>query len=162
YVRHYRAWNGQRAGALDDGACLDEYRASLAGWPDNALFYQRTIEALIRLGRLVEAQEALDAAYEQVPPHPRRDELLRARPARTAPAARRHDRRSPGLRAGADRARPGRARRALPRPGRGPRRSPAALVAGDLAPGAALPAERPGSDRAGSRDGACGLPARDQ
>jgi hypothetical protein len=42
------------------------------------------IQALIRLGRLIDARRAIDAAYEQVEDHPRRDELLRIRPAWTA------------------------------------------------------------------------------
>lgn len=84
YVRHYRAWNGQRAGALDDAICLHEYQESLRQWPENALWHQRTIEGLIRQGHLQEARTSIAAAYEQVPEHPRRDELLRGRPAWTA------------------------------------------------------------------------------
>ena len=87
YVRHYRAWNGQMAGALDEAVCLDEYRESLRQWPENALWHQRTIQAMIRLGRVVEARAALLDAYRDVPYHPRRDELLRMRPARTAMSA---------------------------------------------------------------------------
>ncbi len=37
YVRYYRAWNGFRAGALDDAACLADYQRALEGWADNAL-----------------------------------------------------------------------------------------------------------------------------
>jgi hypothetical protein len=84
YVRHYRAWNGHRAGAIDDALCLREYQESLRQWPENALWHQRTIDGLIRQGLLQEARTSITAAYEQVPEHPRRDELLRARPARTA------------------------------------------------------------------------------
>jgi hypothetical protein len=84
YVRHYRAWNGQMAGALEEATCLDEYRASLREWPENALWHQRTLQGMIRLGRLVEVRRSLEEAYRNVPPHPRRDELLRVRPARTA------------------------------------------------------------------------------
>ena len=84
YVRHYRSWNGSRAGLLDDGACLDEYKEAIRGWPENALWHLRAIETLIRLGRLVDAREAVEHGYECVPVHPRRDELLRVRPAKTA------------------------------------------------------------------------------
>lgn len=84
YVRHYRARDGALAGMLDDAACLVEYRQALADWPENALWHQRFIEALIRLGRSIEAMQAVSEATEHVAPHPRRDELLRVRPARTA------------------------------------------------------------------------------
>jgi hypothetical protein len=84
YVRHYRAWNGAQAGALDDATCLVEYQAALADWPENALWHQRAIEGLVRLGRLVEARHAVEEAYQVVEEHPRRDELLRVRPARIA------------------------------------------------------------------------------
>ena len=87
YVRHYRAWNGFRAGALDDAACLADYQSSVEGWVDNALWHQRVIQSLVRLGRLVDARRAVDAAYAQVEDHPRRDEMLRVRPAGTALAA---------------------------------------------------------------------------
>lgn len=84
YVRHYRSRDGALAGALDDAACLAEYRQALADWPENALWHQRVIEALIRLGRPIEATQAVQDAYERVESHPRRDELLRVRPAATA------------------------------------------------------------------------------
>lgn len=85
YVRHYRARDGALAGKLDDAACLEEYRQALANWPENALWNQRFIEALIRLGRPIEAAQAVIEAYDgRVAEHPRRDELLRVRPAGTA------------------------------------------------------------------------------
>jgi hypothetical protein len=84
YVRHYRAWNGFRAGALDDAACLDDYEQAVQQWPENALWHQRVIQTLIRLGRLVEARRAIAVAYQEVEQHPRRDEFLRVRPAWTA------------------------------------------------------------------------------
>lgn len=84
YVKHYRAWNGWRAGVLDDATCLGEYTSSLVEWPDNALWHQRTIQGMIRMGRIVEARDGLNKAYRSVPDHPRRDELLRVRPAQTA------------------------------------------------------------------------------
>lgn len=84
YVRHYRAWNGFRAGALDDAACLADYQRAVEGWADNALWHQRVIQTLIRLGRLVDARRAIDTAYTRVEAHPRRDELLRVRPAGVA------------------------------------------------------------------------------
>jgi len=84
YVRHYRARDGALAQALDDATCLTEYRQAAIEWPDNALWHQRLIEALIRLGRPVEAGQAVAQAYQLVEAHPRRDELLRVRPAWTA------------------------------------------------------------------------------
>jgi len=87
YVRHYRAWNGSRAGALDDAACLPDYQQALDGWPENALWHQRVIQSLVRLGRLVDARQAVGSAYDHVQQHPRCDELLRVRPAWTALAA---------------------------------------------------------------------------
>jgi hypothetical protein len=84
YVRHYRSLNGARAGALDDATCLGEYQLALASWPENALWHQRTIESLIRLGRPIEATQSVVEAYGKVEEHPRRDELLRVRPAQTA------------------------------------------------------------------------------
>lgn len=84
YVRHYWAWNGIQVGALNDARCLEEYRGALEDWPQNALWHQRLIGELVRLGHLVDARRAVANAYELVEPHPRRDELLRIRPARTA------------------------------------------------------------------------------
>ncbi len=84
YVQHYRAWNGFKAGALDNAACLPDYQQACDGWPKNALWHQRVIQTLVRLGRLVEAEDAVKRGYEVVEDHPRRDELLRVRPARTA------------------------------------------------------------------------------
>lgn len=87
YVRHYRGRDGALAGALDDAACLVEYKRALADWPENALWHQRVIEALIRLGRPIDAVCAMREAYDRVELHPRRDELLRVRPAATAQRA---------------------------------------------------------------------------
>jgi hypothetical protein len=84
YVRHYRTRDGALAGMIDNATCLAEYRQALADWPDNALWHQRVIETLIRLGRPIEAVQAMDEAYQQVAEHPRRDELLRVRPATVA------------------------------------------------------------------------------
>ena len=84
YVRHYRAWNGAQAGRLDDATCLEEYQSAVNGWPENALWHQRIIEALVRLGRVADARRAVDAGYLLVDPHPRRDDLLRVHPARVA------------------------------------------------------------------------------
>lgn len=84
YVQHYHAWNGSRAGILEDAACLDEYERAVEAWPENALWHQRLIQTLVRLGRLVDARHAIEHGYEHVEEHPRRDELLRVRPAWTA------------------------------------------------------------------------------
>jgi hypothetical protein len=87
YVRHYRTRDGALAGELDVATCLDEYRLALRDWPTNALWHQRVIEALIRLGRPIEAKSAVQDAYKNVEEHPRRDELLRVRPAHAALAS---------------------------------------------------------------------------
>ncbi|MGK3977762.1 hypothetical protein WMF38_39395 [Sorangium sp. So ce118] len=84
YVRHYRSRDGALAGMLDGATCLAEYRQAVAEWPDNALWHQRLIETLVRLGRPIEAMQAVNEASARVDPHPRRDELLRVRPAATA------------------------------------------------------------------------------
>lgn len=84
YVRHYRSRDGALANMLDDATCLVEYRQALADWPENALWHQRVIQSLIRLARPIEAAQAVYEAYKRVEPHPRRDELLRVRPAGTA------------------------------------------------------------------------------
>jgi len=84
YVRHYRARDGARAGAMDEAACLQEYEEALSSWPENALWHERVVETFLRLARPVEALQAVVKAYQVVEDHPRRDELLRVRPAETA------------------------------------------------------------------------------
>ncbi len=84
YVQHYYAWNGSRAGMLDDAACLEHYERAVDRWPENALWHQRVIQALVRLGRLVNVRQAVERGDKLVEKHPRKDELLRVRPARTA------------------------------------------------------------------------------
>jgi hypothetical protein len=84
YVHHYYAWNGSRAGILDDAACLEAYEHAVEDWLDNALWHQRVIQTLVRLGRVVEVRRAVARGEVQVKDHPRKEELLRVRPARTA------------------------------------------------------------------------------
>lgn len=84
YVQHYYAWNGFRAGLLDDATCLDHYEQAIAAWRDNALWHQRVIQTFVRLGRFVDVRQAIERANECVKPHSRKDELLRVRPAWTA------------------------------------------------------------------------------
>jgi hypothetical protein len=84
YVVHYRTWNGSAAGHLDPEETLLGYRSSAGDWPENALWWQRTLQSLLRLGRLTDFHKEFESAYANVPPHPRRDEILRIRPAETA------------------------------------------------------------------------------
>lgn len=55
------------------------YRDSLDGWTENAWFWSRLIRAYAVQGDLDAAEQAQRQAYEVVPEHPRRDELLRTR-----------------------------------------------------------------------------------
>jgi hypothetical protein len=84
YVLHYEAHNGRRAERLDAESAWLAYTEASALWPENALWHSRTISTLIELGRLRDAEAALDQAQRQVPPHPLRDEVLRMGPARAA------------------------------------------------------------------------------
>lgn len=87
YVLHYWAWNGRRAGTLPLDRVLEAWREAVDLWPDNALWHQRLIQGLIEGGRFRDARQALNQAYTRVGVHPRRDDLLRLRPAETAMTA---------------------------------------------------------------------------
>lgn len=84
YAMHYRAYNARKAGIAPAGEVLDAYREATSLWPENALWHQRLISQSFELGRLTEAQEAVQLAYDQVPAHPRRDTFLRIAPAWSA------------------------------------------------------------------------------
>jgi hypothetical protein len=84
YVVHYRTWNGVEADHLDLEGALSGYTEAVSDWPENALWRQRKLQCLLRLGRVKDFRDELRAAYRCVPEHPRRDELLRIRPSATA------------------------------------------------------------------------------
>jgi hypothetical protein len=84
YVVHYRGFNDERSSDLHSPEALDDYRRSIELWHDNALWRQHEIEAFIARGDLRRAKQHIDDAYVHIDDHPRRDTILRARPARTA------------------------------------------------------------------------------
>ncbi|NJK32735.1 MAG: hypothetical protein HC927_10180 [Deltaproteobacteria bacterium] len=84
YVVHYRGFNDERSSDLHSPRALDDYRRSIGLWPSNALWRQHEIEAFIERGDLRQAKERIDDAYAHISEHPRRDTILRARPAQTA------------------------------------------------------------------------------
>ncbi len=84
YVVHYRGFNDERSSDLHSPEALDDYRRSVKLWPDNALWRQHEIEAFIARSDLRQAKECIDDALAHIDEHPRRDTILRARPARTA------------------------------------------------------------------------------
>lgn len=84
YVLHYRGFNDERSSTTHSPEALADYRRSIELWPNNALWRQHEIEAFIERGDLRQAQEHIDDAYAHIDEHPRRDTILRARPARTA------------------------------------------------------------------------------
>lgn len=84
YVVHYRGFNDERSSDLQSPEALSDYRRSIELWPDNALWRQHEIEAFIARGDRRQAKQRIDDAYAHIDEHPRRDTLLRARPARVA------------------------------------------------------------------------------
>jgi hypothetical protein len=84
YVVHYRGYNDERANQASSSQALEDYRESLALWPENALWWQHQIEAFINRGDGRSAKDCINRADQAVSDHPRRDTMLRARPARTA------------------------------------------------------------------------------
>lgn len=86
YVTHYRAYYGGRSDALAADEVRAGYEEAIAGWPENALWHQRLIQACIRGGDEDAARDALERADAQVPDtdHPEQPNLLQLRPAGTA------------------------------------------------------------------------------
>lgn len=86
YVTHYRAYYGGRSDALLPDEVREGYQEAIGGWPENALWHQRLVQAWIRGGDEDAARRALARADAQVPDadHPERPNLLRLRPAGTA------------------------------------------------------------------------------
>jgi len=84
YAIHYRGYNDERVSQSSSVQVLHDYERSIDLWPENALWRQRQIEAFIRRGDFRRAQASVDAAYSTVKEHPRRDTILRVRPALTA------------------------------------------------------------------------------
>ena len=84
YVKHYLVYNGDHGGALAPAEVLTGYEEAVRLWPGNALWQQRYVETLLRLGRVRDALSAVKTAYSDVDEHPRRDTYLRVRPAQAA------------------------------------------------------------------------------
>jgi hypothetical protein len=86
YVKHYLHFN--RAHARPELEPVLEtargYDAALNDWPENAIFWSRTVRAWFLAGDPAHARSQLNAAYAlgNVPPHRDRDARLRARTAR--------------------------------------------------------------------------------
>jgi tetratricopeptide (TPR) repeat protein len=79
YAIHYRSYNRFRARQDDPRETLAQYREALVLWPENALFWSRTIRCCFVAGDYEAAMRALRDAYERVPLHPQRDAVLLAR-----------------------------------------------------------------------------------
>ncbi len=84
YVIHYLHMNGHWAEEMPSDVVLDGLQRGRAMWPENALWWQHETEILLELGRRNDALRTIDAAYEWVAEHPRRDLFLRVRPASRA------------------------------------------------------------------------------
>lgn len=84
YVVHYRGYNDERVNRSSSVQALNDYTRSIDLWSENALWRQHQIEAFIHRGHVRDAKDSIDRAYAGVGEHPRRDTLLRVRPARTA------------------------------------------------------------------------------
>lgn len=84
YVRHYLHYN--RAHAQPELEPVAEtargYEASVADWPENAIFWSRTARAWYVADDAARARECLRRARQTVPPHRDKDARLIARTAR--------------------------------------------------------------------------------
>lgn len=80
YALHYLAYNRYKARSRPDGPSpaetLATYREALTIWPQNALFWSRTIGCCFVAGRYEEGTRTRDEAFNKVPPHPQRAWLL--------------------------------------------------------------------------------------
>ncbi len=79
YAIHYRAFNRYRAELDSPSETLSAYREALLQWPENALFWSRTVRCAFAADAYPEALRALDSATTRVPAHPLRDAVLVAR-----------------------------------------------------------------------------------
>jgi len=80
YALHYAAYNHYRAGRAGPiERTIAQYQESLALWPDNALFWSRLISACLITGWYEEGVRARSQAFERVPVHAERENLLIAR-----------------------------------------------------------------------------------
>jgi hypothetical protein len=79
YALHYRAYNRYKSGKDRPAETLTAYREALAVWPQNALFWSRTIGCCFVADRYEEGVRARDEAFAKVPPHPQRGAFLVAR-----------------------------------------------------------------------------------
>jgi tetratricopeptide (TPR) repeat protein len=84
YVRHYLHYNRAHVRPAREGFAqtADGYERAAGEWPENALFWSRTIRAWVLADDLGRARSCLDRAIRAVRPHPQRDALLFARAAR--------------------------------------------------------------------------------
>jgi tetratricopeptide (TPR) repeat protein len=76
YALHYRAFNRYRGRVDEPLETLGRYREALALWPENALFWSRTIRCCFIAERYEEGMNARDDALLSVPEHPRRADFL--------------------------------------------------------------------------------------
>lgn len=81
YAIHYRAYNRYKAGAEGPLETLAAYREALSVWPQNALFWSRTIGGCFVAGRYEEGMRARDDALTSVPKHPQRSAFVIVRTA---------------------------------------------------------------------------------
>lgn len=79
YAIHYRAYNRYKAKEDPATETLAAYREALAVWPQNALFWSRTIGCCFVADRYAEGVRARDEAFDKVPMHPQRAAYLVAR-----------------------------------------------------------------------------------
>jgi tetratricopeptide (TPR) repeat protein len=72
YAVHYRAFNRYKSNADDPRETLSHYREALALWPQNALFWSRTIRCCFAADLYEEGVRTRDSAFDAVPKHHQR------------------------------------------------------------------------------------------
>lgn len=84
YVRHYLHYNRAHERPPTEGFAHTAagYEDAVRDWPENALFWSRTVRAWVLADDLGRARSCLHRATSAVPQHPQRDALLFARAAR--------------------------------------------------------------------------------
>lgn len=81
YATHYKHYNRYKANLESRVETLQGYSKALESWPENALFHSRMMGALLLDDRYADASSEIARAYQAVPPHSRRDAVLRGRTA---------------------------------------------------------------------------------
>jgi tetratricopeptide (TPR) repeat protein len=76
YVRHYAHYNRAKANMEKVQETERGYQASLADWPENALFWSRLVRAQVYAGRGGAALTTLAEAERRVPDHPEKVAVL--------------------------------------------------------------------------------------